>query len=241
MKNELVNYLLSGNLILALPIAAVAGLISFASPCVIPLVPGYLTYAAGFSKNRGKLFLGSLLFVSGFTILFVAYGALFGSLGSAITANQNVIERVLGVFTIIMGLIFMGRINLLRSFKVNRIANSGLVGAPLLGFLFGLGWTPCIGPALAAVQTLALESASAARGSILSVAYCLGLGAPFILSGVYFDRSNSTRKFLAQNGERIAFVGGLLLIAIGAMQLTGTWNSLMIALRSTISGFEPVL
>ena len=241
MKNELVNYLLSGNLILALPIAAVAGLISFASPCVIPLVPGYLTYAAGFSKNRGKLFLGSLLFVSGFTILFVAYGALFGSLGSAITANQNVIERVLGVFTIIMGLIFMGRINLLRSFKVNRIANSGLVGAPLLGFLFGLGWTPCIGPALAAVQTLALESASAARGSILSVAYCVGLGAPFILSGVYFDRSNSTRKFLAQNGERIAFVGGLLLIAIGAMQLTGTWNSLMIALRSTISGFEPVL
>ncbi len=241
MKNELVNYLLSGNLILALPIAAVAGLISFASPCVIPLVPGYLTYAAGFSKNRGKLFLGSLLFVSGFTILFVAYGALFGSLGSAIAANQNVIARVLGVFTIIMGLIFMGRINLLRSFKVNRIANSGLVGAPLLGFLFGLGWTPCIGPALAAVQTLALESASAARGSILSVAYCLGLGAPFILSGVYFDRSNSTRKFLAQNGERIAFVGGLLLIAIGAMQLTGTWNSLMIALRSTISGFEPVL
>ena len=241
MKNELVNYLLSGNLILALPIAAVAGLISFASPCVIPLVPGYLTYAAGFSKNRGKLFLGSLLFVSGFTILFVAYGALFGSLGSAITANQNVIARVLGVFTIIMGLIFMGRINLLRSFKVNRIANSGLVGAPLLGFLFGLGWTPCIGPALAAVQTLALESASAARGSILSVAYCVGLGAPFILSGVYFDRSNSTRKFLAQNGERIAFVGGLLLIAIGAMQLTGTWNSLMIALRSTISGFEPVL
>lgn len=241
MKNELVNYLLSGNLILALPIAAVAGLISFASPCVIPLVPGYLTYAAGFSKNRGKLFLGSLLFVSGFTLLFVAYGALFGSLGSAIAANQNVIARVLGVFTIIMGLIFMGRINLLRSFKVNRIANSGLVGAPLLGFLFGLGWTPCIGPALAAVQTLALESASAARGSILSVAYCLGLGAPFILSGVYFDRSNSTRKFLAQNGERIAFVGGLLLIAIGAMQLTGTWNSLMIALRSTISGFEPVL
>lgn len=241
MKNELVNYLLSGNLILALPIAAVAGLISFASPCVIPLVPGYLTYAAGFSKNRGKLFLGSLLFVSGFTLLFVAYGALFGSLGSAIAANQNVIARVLGVFTIIMGLIFMGRINLLRSFKVNRIANSGLVGAPLLGFLFGLGWTPCIGPALAAVQTLALESASAARGSILSVAYCVGLGAPFILSGVYFDRSNSARKFLAQNGERIAFVGGLLLIAIGAMQLTGTWNSLMIALRSTISGFEPAL
>ena len=158
------NYLLSGNLILALPIAAVAGLISFASPCVIPLVPGYLTYAAGFSKNRGKIFLGSLLFVGGFTALFVAYGALFGGLGSRISANQDSIARVLGIFTILMGLIFMGRINLLRSFKVKKIANSGLIGAPLLGFLFGLGWTPCIGPALAAVQSLALESASATRG-----------------------------------------------------------------------------
>lgn len=241
MKNELVNYLLSGNLILALPIAAVAGLISFASPCVIPLVPGYLTYAAGFSKNRGKIFLGSLLFVSGFTALFVAYGALFGGLGNRISANQGSIARVLGIFTIVMGLIFMGRINLLRSFKVNKIANSGLIGAPLLGFLFGLGWTPCIGPALAAVQSLALESASATRGSILSVAYCIGLGAPFILSGAYFDRSNSIRKFLARNGERIAFIGGVILIVIGAMQLTGTWNSLMISLRSTISGFEPLL
>lgn len=241
MKNELVNYLLSGNLILALPIAAVAGLISFASPCVIPLVPGYLTYAAGFSKNRGKIFLGSLLFVGGFTALFVAYGALFGGLGSRISANQDSIARVLGIFTILMGLIFMGRINLLRSFKVNKIANSGLIGAPLLGFLFGLGWTPCIGPALAAVQSLALESASATRGSILSVAYCIGLGAPFILSGVYFDRSNSMRKFLTRNGERIAFIGGVILIGIGAMQLTGTWNSLMISLRSTISGFEPLL
>ena len=128
MKNELVNYLLSGNLVLALPIAAFAGLISFASPCVIPLVPGYLTYAAGYSKNRGKLFLGSLLFVLGFTALFVTYGALFGGLGSTISANESSISRVLGIFTIIMGLIFMGRINLMRSFKVNRIADSGLSG-----------------------------------------------------------------------------------------------------------------
>lgn len=241
MKNELVNYLLSGNLVLALPIAAFAGLISFASPCVIPLVPGYLTYAAGYSKNRGKLFLGSLLFVLGFTALFVTYGALFGGLGSTISANESSISRVLGIFTIIMGLIFMGRINLMRSFKVNKIANSGLIGAPVLGFLFGLGWTPCIGPALAAVQTLAIESASATRGSILSVAYCVGLGAPFILSGLYFDRSQAFRKFLAKNGEKIAFVGGVLLIAIGAMQLTGTWNSIMISLRSTISGFQPFI
>jgi len=241
MKSDLANFLLSGNLILALPIAALAGLISFASPCVIPLVPGYLTYAAGFSKSRGKLFLGSLLFVLGFTALFVTYGALFGTLGSTISANQKNISRVLGLFTILMGLIFMGRINLMRSFKVNKIADSGLIGAPILGFLFGLGWTPCIGPALAAVQTLAIESASASRGSILSVAYCIGLGTPFILSSLFLDRSQAVRKFLAKNGDRISYVGGVLLIAIGAMQLTGTWDSLMNSLRGLISGFEPIL
>jgi cytochrome c-type biogenesis protein len=241
MKTDLANYLLTGNLILALPIAALAGLISFASPCVIPLVPGYLTYAAGFSKNRGKLLFGSALFVFGFTLLFVAYGALFGSLGSNISSNQKILSRILGLFTILMGLIFMGRINLMRSFKFNRVAESGLIGAPFLGFLFGLGWTPCIGPALAAVQTLAIESASAARGSLLSATYCFGLGTPFILTGLFFDKSQSMRKFLAKNGEKISFVGGLLLIIIGAMQITGTWDLLMNSLRSLISGFEPVL
>ena len=241
MKHDLVNYLLNGNLILALPIAAIAGLISFASPCVIPLVPGYLTYAAGFSKNRGKILLGSLLFVSGFTALFITYGALFGSLGSNISANSRVISQVLGVFTILMGLIFMGRINLMRSFKLTRVTNSGLLSAPFLGFLFGLGWTPCIGPALAAVQTLAIESASAERGTILAVAYCFGLGTPFILSGLYLDKSQKMRKLLAKNGERISFIGGALLIVIGVLQITGIWDSIMNSLRSLITGFEPLI
>ena len=241
MKHDLVNYLLNGNLILALPIAAIAGLISFASPCVIPLVPGYLTYAAGFSKNRGKILLGSLLFVFGFTSLFVTYGALFGTLGSSISANSRNISQVLGALTIVMGLIFMGRINLMRSFKFSRTTNSGLLGAPLLGFLFGLGWTPCIGPALAAVQTLAVESASAERGTILAVAYCFGLGMPFILSGLYLDKSQNVRKFLSKNGDRISFIGGALLIAIGALQITGTWDSIMNSLRSFITGFEPLI
>ena len=241
MKHDLVNYLLNGNLILALPIAAIAGLISFASPCVIPLVPGYLTYAAGFSKSRGKILLGSILFVSGFTALFVTYGALFGSLGSSISANSKTISQVLGALTIVMGFIFMGRINLMRSFKLSRTTNSGLLSAPLLGFLFGLGWTPCIGPALAAVQTLAIESASAARGSSLAVAYCFGLGTPFILSGLYLDKSHKMRKFLAKNGDRISFIGGALLIAIGALQITGAWDSIMNSLRSLITGFEPLL
>jgi cytochrome c-type biogenesis protein len=241
MSTNLANFLLSGNLILALPIALLAGLISFASPCVIPLVPGYLTYAAGFSKNRGKLLIGSLLFVLGFTALFVAYGALFGTLGNTISANQRIISTVLGLFTIVMGLIFMGRINLMRSFKFNKSANSGLLGAPILGFLFGLGWTPCIGPALAAVQTLAIDSASATRGAVLSAAYCLGLGTPFILSGLYLDKSQSMRKFLAINGDRISKVGGIFLIVIGLLQITGTWNHLMNSLRGLISGFEPIL
>jgi cytochrome c-type biogenesis protein len=241
MSTNLANFLLSGNLILALPIALLAGLISFASPCVIPLVPGYLTYAAGFSKNRGKLLIGSLLFVLGFTALFVAYGALFGTLGNTISANQRIISTVLGLFTIVMGLIFMGRINLMRSFKFNKSANSGLLGAPILGFLFGLGWTPCIGPALAAVQTLAIDSASATRGAVLSAAYCLGLGTPFILSGLYLDKSQSMRKFLAINGDRISKVGGIFLIIIGLLQITGTWDHLMNSLRGLISGFEPIL
>lgn len=241
MRTDLANYLLSGNLILALPIAAIAGLISFASPCVIPLVPGYLSYAAGFSKNRGKLLLGSTLFVSGFTALFITYGALFGGFGGTIAANQRGISTILGAFTIVLGLIFMGRIKFMRSFKFAKTTQSGLLGAPILGFLFGLGWTPCIGPALAAVQTLAIESASASRGAILSISYCFGLGAPFILSGLYLDKSATIRKFLARNGERISFIGGILLILVGIAQITGVWDSWMISLRSLISGFEPIL
>ncbi len=241
MSTNLANFLLSGNLILALPIALLAGLISFASPCVIPLVPGYLTYAAGFSKNRGKILMGSLLFVLGFTALFIAYGALFGTLGNTISANQRTISTVLGIFTIFMGLIFMGRIKMMRSFKFNKVADSGLIGAPILGFLFGLGWTPCIGPALAAVQTLAIDSASATRGAVLSAAYCIGLGSPFILSGLYLDKSESMRKFLAVNGDRISKIGGIFLIVIGILQITGSWDYLMNSLRGLISGFEPVL
>ena len=241
MIEFLIDQIFDANLLVAMLVAALAGLVSFFSPCVIPLVPGYLTYAAGFSKNRGKLFLGSLLFVLGFTALFVTYGALFGSLGSNISANSKIITKFLGIFTIIMGLIFMGRIKYMRTFKVNKIANSGLLSAPVLGFLFGLGWTPCIGPALAAVQTLAIESASATRGSILAVAYCFGLGTPFLLSGIFFDRSQAMRKFLAKHGEQISFIGGVLLILIGVLQFTGLWDAWMISLRSLISGFEPVL
>ena len=188
MTNFFVDQLFSGFLLAAFPIAILAGLISFISPCVLPLVPGYLSFAAGYSQAKGRVFLGSLLFVMGFSVLFISYGALFGGIGSQISSHEEIITRVLGVLTIFLGLIFMGRFPMAPTFSPKISTNGGLIGAPLLGFLFGIGWTPCIGPALATVQTLAFQESSAARGAILSFGYCIGLGAPFIASGLYLDK-----------------------------------------------------
>ena len=182
MIDFFVDQLFSGFLLVAFPIAILAGLISFLSPCVLPLVPGYLSFAAGYSKAKGRVFLGSILFVLGFSALFISYGALFGGIGSRIATNDETITRILGVITILLGLIFMGSFPMMRTFSPKIATNGGLIGAPLLGFLFGIGWTPCIGPALATVQTLAFQESSAARGAILSFGYCIGLGVPFIAS-----------------------------------------------------------
>lgn len=241
MKDFFVNQILGGMLVAAFPISIIAGLISFLSPCVLPLVPGYLSFAAGISKSRGRVFAGSLLFVSGFTVLFVSYGALFGGLGSKILVHESVITRILGVVTIILGLIFMGKFPMLPIYKPRVSVVGGLVGAPILGFLFGVGWTPCIGPALAAVETLAFEQASALRGAILSLGYCIGLGTPFILSGLFLDRSTKLRRFISRRGNIITNVGGVLLILIGLMQVLGIWSHYMNSLRSVISNFIPVV
>ena len=241
MSDFIVNHLMSGFLLSAFPLALLAGLISFLSPCVLPLVPGYLSFAAGFSTSRGKVFLGSLLFVLGFTALFVSYGALFGEIGAHIAANQAIITRVLGVFTILMGVIFLGAFPLMPTIKPKISTTGGLIGAPLLGFLFGVGWTPCIGPALASVEALAFQESSALRGAILSLGYCLGLGLPFIATGIFFDKSEAFRKFMVKRGGLVSKVGGVLLIAIGILQLTGIWADLMISLRSLISDFAPVI
>ena len=241
MISFVVDQLMGGFLLVAFPIAILAGLISFVSPCVLPLVPGYLSFAAGYSKARGRVFLGSILFVLGFSVLFISYGALFGGIGSRIATNDETITRVLGVITILLGFIFMGRFPMMRTFSPKVATNGGLIGAPLLGFLFGVGWTPCIGPALATVQTLAFQESSAARGAILSFGYCIGLGAPFIASGLYLDKSARLRRFLTKRGDLITGIGGALLILIGIAQLLGFWTDLMISLRSTITEFAPVI
>ena len=241
MISFIVDQLMGGFLLVAFPIAILAGLISFVSPCVLPLVPGYLSFAAGYSKAKGRVFLGSILFVLGFSVLFISYGALFGGIGSRIATNDETITRVLGVITILLGFIFMGRFPMMRTFSPKVATNGGLIGAPLLGFLFGVGWTPCIGPALATVQTLAFQESSAARGAILSFGYCIGLGAPFIASGLYLDKSARLRRFLTKRGDLISKIGGVLLILIGISQLLGFWTDLMISLRSMITEFAPVI
>lgn len=241
MVEFFVNNLFDGFLLVAIPLAILAGLVSFASPCVLPLVPGYLSFAAGYSQARGRIFLGSLLFVLGFSALFISYGLLFGSIGTQISVHEEIITRVLGVFTIILGLIFAGAFPMMPTVRPLISTTGGLVGAPVLGFLFGIGWTPCIGPALATVQTLAFSESSAFRGALLSFGYCIGLGLPFIATGLFFDKSEKLRKFLTRHGRSISIFGGVLLILIGLLQVTGIWNSLMIDLRSTISEFTPVI
>jgi len=241
MRDFFIDQLFSGFLLAAFPIAILAGLISFISPCVLPLVPGYLSFAAGYSKAKGRVFLGSILFVLGFSVLFVSYGAFFGGIGARISTNEEVITRVLGVFTILLGLLFMGRFPMAPTFSPKISTNGGLIGAPLLGFLFGIGWTPCIGPALATVQTLAFQESSAARGAFLSFGYCIGLGAPFIASGLYLDKSARLRKFLTKRGDLISNIGGIFLILIGIAQLLGLWTELMASLRSLIADFAPVI
>jgi cytochrome c-type biogenesis protein len=241
MKDFFVEQIFSGFLLTAFPFAFIAGLISFLSPCVLPLVPGYLSFAAGFSVSRGRVLLGSFLFVLGFSAVFVSFGAIFGGLGNTLSANEEIISRILGVVTIFLGFIFYGRFPFSPTIRPKMRTTGGLLGAPLLGVLFGIGWTPCIGPALAAVQTLAFQESSATRGAVLSFGYCLGLGLPFILSGLSIDKSANLRSIIYRRGDIISKVGGIFLITLGLLQVLGLWSELMNSMRSLISDFIPVI
>lgn len=252
-----------GPLLLAVLVAAVAGLVSFLSPCVLPLVPGYLSYVTGLSgaeaagarddgggagpegsagvavrsrrQLRSRTVAGAVLFVLGFTAVFVAYGVLFGRLGALLLEHQRTLERGLGVVVILFGLAFLGVFpGAMREFRIRRYPAAGLAGAPLLGVVFGLGWTPCIGPTLGAVQSLALSSAGAGRGAALSAAYCLGLGVPFVLVAVGARWAVGAVGAVRRHAALVTYVGGGLLVLLGVLLVTGLWSELTIQLTSRV-------
>jgi cytochrome c-type biogenesis protein len=234
---------LSGSLTLAIPVALVAGLVSFFSPCVVPLLPGYLSYVTGLSgadlsaARRGRMLAGSLLFVLGFSFVFVSFGTLFGAVGDWLFAYQRQITVVLGVLVILLGLAFVGLVPFMqRDWRVHKVPAVGLAAAPLLGVLFGLGWTPCIGPTLGAISSLAVQEASAGRGALLSFVYCLGLGLPFILAALAYRRMLGAIGFVRRHQRWVTVLGGLMLVAVGVLLVSGTWDDLVDWLRS---GFFP--
>ncbi|MCW2621969.1 MAG: putative cytochrome c biosis protein [Frankiales bacterium] len=264
LTRSFVDAVTDGPLLVAIPVAAVAGLVSFLSPCVLPLVPGYLSYVTGLTgadlgdtrgaaaartegdtlvrtppRHRGRVLAGSVLFVLGFSAVFVTGGALFGGLGGTLVAHQETVNRVLGVFTVVLGLAFLGFIpGMQREVRIHRLPVTGLAGAPLLGVVFGVGWTPCLGPTLGAVQALAYTQASAGRGALLTAAYCLGLGLPFVLTGLAMRRALGAFAVVKRHYAVVTRVGGVLLVVVGLLLVSGLWEQLMIHLRGLINSSE---
>lgn len=238
-----VQTVVDGPLLVAGAVAALVGVVGFLSPCVLPLVPGYLSYVAGLAGSEGavvrprRMLAGAVLFVSGFSAVFVATGALFGSLGASIASHHVALERVFGIVTIAMGVVFLGGIPMLqRELKLHRLPAMGLYGAPLLGMAFGLAWTPCLTPTFTAVYSLAASQATAGRGALLSVAYSLGLGVPFVLVAVGLGRVTRTLELARRHARLISRIGGALLILIGLLLLTGVWDQWMNQLRANFGG-----
>lgn len=240
----------SGQLLLALPIALLAGLVSFASPCVLPLVPGYLAYVGGFTdapecaaRGRRRVLLGVLLFVLGFSLVFVLYGAAVGSIGLWMRQYSDVITRVLGLVVIAMGLVFIGQFSFLqRTLRPSIRPATGLIGAPLLGIVFGVGWTPCLGPTLSSILALSYGAGSPGRGALLALMYCLGLGLPFLLVAFGFSWVSTTVAFVKRHLRVVNIAGGSALVLIGALMVTGIWNSLVYgALFEVIHDFQSAI
>ncbi|MGW1465668.1 cytochrome c biogenesis CcdA family protein [Streptomyces sp. NPDC002308] len=235
----------NGALLAAVPIALLGGLVSFFSPCVLPLVPGYLSYVTGISgtdlanARRGRIVGGASLFVLGFTAVFVSGGALFGYFGGNLQEHSEALQRVLGVLMILMGVFFMGLMPWMtqREFRIHRRPVTGLLGAPLLGALFGIGWTPCLGPTLSAVSMLAFDQGTAERGALLTVAYCLGLGVPFVLAAVAFRKALGAFGWVKRHYAWVMRIGGVMMIATGILLLTGLWATFMQDVQGWSNGF----
>lgn len=276
VTSTFVSTVTDGPLLFALPVAAAAGLVSFLSPCVLPLVPGYLSYVTGLTgvdlaagtaasaparsaavasgdvlvqtpapaeqRVRARVLLGSVLFVLGFSAVFVSEGALFGTVGQSLQEHRAVIDQVLGVLTVFLGLTFLGLVpGMQREVRFHRLPRAGLAGAPVLGVLFGFGWTPCLGPTLGAVQTLAFTQASAGRGAILTAAYCAGLGIPFVITGLAYRRALGAFTVVKRHYDVVLKVGGGLLVVIGLLLVSGRWELLMIKLRVLVAGSSTLL
>jgi len=233
-----------GALWLAVPLALAAGLLSFLSPCVLPLVPGYLGYvsgvAAGAERTRSRMVIGAVLFVLGFSVVFVAVN-FFGAVAARFFLEyQDLLMRIGGAVVILLGLAFIGQVTFLqRTLKPSWQPRMGLVGAPLLGVVFALGWSPCIGPTLAAV--FALSSFDPGRAVLLASVFCLGLGIPFVLVAIGFGWVGASMAWVKRRIRAINIVGGVLLIVIGVLLLTGLWNILLSQFMAVIYGFVPAL
>ena len=228
----------SGPLLLAVAVAALAGLASFLSPCVLPLVPGYLSYVTGLAgadaqaHRRGRVLAGTLLFVAGFATVFVLTSVAAASLGRALLAHGRTLQLGVGALVVVLGLAFLGFVpGLQREWRLRRLPSAGLVGAPVFGAVFALSWTPCLGPTLAAVLGLAAVGGSTARAVVLAMAYCLGLGLPFVAFGLGFRRLLGV---LRRHGGWVTRIGGALLIVVGLALMTGAWTEFVNWLRATV-------
>jgi cytochrome c-type biogenesis protein len=252
--NSIGQLVYGGSLLVALPVALLAGFISFASPCVLPLVPGYLGYIGGFAgssengtgsessdsakKGRRRLLLGVALFVLGFSLVYVTLTLLFATAGLVLIPWMGLITRIIGVVVIVMGLVFIGQFTFLqRTFKPEWKVATGLGGAPLLGVVFGLGWAPCTGPTLAAVLSLSLTSGSPWRGILLGLVFCLGLGIPFLLVALGLGWVTGSVSWLKRHIRIVNIIGGALLIVIGLLMVSGLWSSFISHLGSVIPGY----